>query len=329
MNSSGSRRQGYKVHFSSSALSLSDTHNHLEQDHESSKDIMDAAGASVFNSNLFSRDRTNKLIPSWFPQPHHLWQQANSLMGKFSLAPLEAATYSWVPPYTIILSGEEATLVQWCLIISMLHLQFWPRASIPATDMNVCPLKKSDFCSLTAGSWFAKQRPHDSSVPWSPRYFWLWGLTSFWGEEFTKQQQEITAMAPSDLEDYNSIEKAVPLSDLDCGHSCSTIDWANDTNMITLAALFLADQEFIYQLCLVDPDLMKPVHGDECADHRHPILAPINFQAYLGSHPLAITNKLLLIEDIVFLNGNRETRRWELDDVDERLQWSIALSNYL
>lgn len=89
-----------------------DTDYYIERGNPSSKDIMSNAGARVFNSNLWSCSNSDSKIPSWFPQPHYLWQRANSLTGKYSLAPLEKATYSWIPPYTILLNGKEETLAQ-------------------------------------------------------------------------------------------------------------------------------------------------------------------------------------------------------------------------
>lgn len=171
-----------------------------------------------------------------------------------SLTASEKATYSWIPSYAILLNGDEKTLATQQFIFAMLRLQFFPRASLATTNTSVCPLKK----------------PQDSSVPWDPQHFWLWGLEPFWEKELTQRQQEITELASKSQLSPDNIKSTLPLSTLDCSHKCSTIDWANNVDMMILSVLFVADQEFIYQLCLVDPDLMQPVHLSDSMDHPHP-----------------------------------------------------------
>ena len=128
---------------------------------------------------------------------------------------------------------------------------------------------------------------------------------------------------------YDDIDKIVPLATLDCGHPCDSVDWENDLDMKILSALYLADQEFIYQLCLVDPDLLCLVHGDHATDHCHPHSAPYNFQTNISLYPDVVYQKLLLIETIVFVYGDDGLRGWELTDLDKRMTWSVALSDYL
>ena len=181
---------------------------------------------------------------------------------------------------------------------------------------------------LTAGTWFAKDWPSDSPVPYEPAVFSLWGLKALWGEEATRQQTQVAAQAFADSAVPEASQSVVPLSVLDCGHTPDAIDWATDLNMKIISAMFLADQEFIYQLCLVDPDLMRPVHGESDVEHRHPRLAPLDFYD-IASEPTAIQDKVNSIEAIVMINGDKRKRGWELTDLDHRLAWSTALSEYL
>lgn len=76
----------------------------------SSKDVMAAAGARVFNSNLWSR--SNIEVPSWFPKVHKLFLLTERNAGLSFLAASEKATFSWIPSYTILLHGDEKTLAQ-------------------------------------------------------------------------------------------------------------------------------------------------------------------------------------------------------------------------
>lgn len=156
-------------------------HSATAQGRPSLKDVMSEASVRGFNSNFWWH--SNVKIPDWFPEANRLWLRADHYAGKGSLTASEQATYSWILPYTTLLTGDLKTLTQGRLIFAMICLQYWSRASCASSDTAVCPLKKKDFCRLSAGSWFLSERPRDSSIAWDIRYFWLWGLKEFW--EFT------------------------------------------------------------------------------------------------------------------------------------------------
>lgn len=284
---------------------------------------MASTGIKGFNSSYWSK--VNTKIPTWFPDPHPVWCTASIHAGKWHLPHDEKKSYSWIPSYTTVLCGEGPTLATRRSIIALLRTVWWRRPDIALYDDGVCPMSKTEFRYVTASSAFQKNWPHDSWLPYKLDQCWAWGLPSLWGRNASAEQREITR-AHERSEDHRRMDCVLGCRSLDCDHDYSTIDWETETELVIAMAMALAEDELVYQLCLLDPDLTRQVHHND-VDHPHPKRAPINIYTYHDSP--TVRRKAGLVTTIVIMDGDRHLRGWERDDFDGRKRWVEALAHYL
>lgn len=278
------------------------------------------------NPSYWSEINTKDKIPSWFPMPVDAWCRARQRLDIYKLAPSNTTPYSWVPSYTDLLTGTGAGIETRRIISAMIRDVWWWRAEIARKDPSVCPLSKKEFRAITSGAEFRKNWPPDNRIEWQASFFWMWGLRSLWGQVQTDQQQAITRLEQDD--DESSIEvRLLPAICCWPPNFLEEENWTTDHELITALAVYYAENQFLYQLMLLDPDLNSPVHSTDNPQCRHPKTAPIC--PYLQDYTPAVMAKLNLVNKILWMDGLSSVRGWEREDIGGRRKWVALLSSYL
>lgn len=92
-----------------------------------------------FNMSMWSFQNT--AILAWFLEPHPLWHHTylHSLDG---LMPNANATRTFIPPFELLLTGDNETCATCCRITALIHLYIYLQQDLAQHDPSVCPLSK-------------------------------------------------------------------------------------------------------------------------------------------------------------------------------------------